>query len=52
MFHASLYHLRTLAPMTLAMIKRPVKRVLRAKDIAVCVPQDLRDTIVKVVGDL
>ena len=52
MFHTSLHHLRALAPMTLAMIKKPVKRVLRAKDIVVCVKQDLRDRIVKVVGDL
>ena len=52
MFHASMYYLRTIAPMTLVMIKRPVKRVLQAKDIAANVMQDLQDTIVEVVREL
>ena len=51
-FHLTLYHSRALAPMAHAVIKPPVKRVSRAKDIVVCVTQDLRDRIVKVVGHL
>ena len=52
MVHLTLYHFRAIAPATNAKIKGPVKRVLRAKDIAVCVTQDLRERIVKAVGDL
>lgn len=43
------FSVRTVAPVTIAVIKPRVRPVLRRKDIAVCAPRDLPDWIVIMV---
>ena len=51
-FNTDFVLVRMLVPVTLAVIKLPVKRVSRTLDIVACVQEDLRVRLVKMVRNV